>query len=173
MLWLSWPTEEAIAPRFMPKPCTKADGDIVVDAVARDDRDLDDILVEVDPAAAPPAKGSVDGHALGDDLAGDDADRLGRRPLRRARRNRRAATRRALTLPRPTGASEPRVANRASSTEPPAGEDFRHRASVEIVDHDEIGAPARRDEAAIAEPENARRRNARRAIGGERRRAER
>ena len=23
-LWLSWPTDEAIAPRFMPKPLTKA-----------------------------------------------------------------------------------------------------------------------------------------------------
>ena len=44
---------------------------------------------------------------------------------------------------------------------------------LEIVDDDEIGAPARRDEASIHQAENARRRNARRAIGGERRSAER
>ena len=52
MLWLSWPTEEAIAPRFMPKPWTKATRDIVVDAVPRDHRDLDDVLVEIDAALA-------------------------------------------------------------------------------------------------------------------------
>ena len=52
ILWLSWPTDEAIAPRFMPKPCTKAVAMIVVDAVARDDRDLDDVLAEIDAALA-------------------------------------------------------------------------------------------------------------------------
>ena len=41
----------------------------------------------------------------------------------------------------------------------------------EVVDHDEIGAPAGRDQAAIPEAEDARGRNGRRAIGGERRRA--
>ena len=46
-------------------------------------------------------------------------------------------------------------------------------ATGEIVDHDEVGAPARRDETAIQEAEDAGGRNARGAIGGERRRAER
>ena len=43
---------------------------------------------------------------------------------------------------------------------------------LEIVDDDEIGAPAGRDETAVPQPEDARGRDPRRAVGRERRRAE-
>ena len=82
------------------------------------------------------------------------------------------STRRALTLSRPTGASEPRAANRASSTtRPPAITIETAQCSRSSID-DEIGAPAGRDEAAVPEAEDARGRDGRGAIGGERRRAE-
>ena len=48
----------------------------------------------------------------------------------------------------------------------------RDRAGFEIVDDDEVGAPAGRDQAAVAQAEDARGRYGRGAIGGERRRAE-
>ena len=56
------------------------DRDIVVDAVARDDRDLDEVLIEIDPAQTL-REGQGDGDAFGDDLAGHDADRLRRGAL--------------------------------------------------------------------------------------------
>ena len=49
----------------------------------------------------------------------------------------------------------------------------RDGAGREIVDHDKIGAPTRRDEPAIVQTKNARGGKARGAIGGERRRAQR
>ena len=154
------------------KTVHEGDRDIVVDAVPRDDRDLDHILIEIDAAQAV-GEGQRHGNALGDDLAGHRRRSPASRALRRARRNRPPATRRALTLRRPTGATAPRAANSSSPTSRPPRQHHRDRAAFEIVDHDEIGAPARRDEPAIHQPENARGRNAGGAIGGERRRAER
>src|SRR5208282_6918589 len=53
---------------------------VVVDAVAGDDRDLDDVLVKIDAALAV-REGKRHRHAVGDDLARNDAYRLRRRPL--------------------------------------------------------------------------------------------
>ena len=54
MLWLSCPTEEAIAPRFRPKPCTKPRPMLRMRAVPLHHRDLDGVLAEIDmPLAAP------------------------------------------------------------------------------------------------------------------------
>ena len=143
---------------------------IVVDAVARDDRDLDDVLIEIDLPLAVPVR-QRHRNALGDDLAGNDADRLGRRPLP-ARREiiwlRRGAPSRFRARRRQRAArGEQRVVDHAA-----ARQNHRDGAVLEIVDDGEIGAPARRDEPAIAQAEDARGRNRRGAIGGERRRAE-
>ena len=139
--------------------------------MAGDDRDLDQVVVEIDP---PQAVGERQdgGHPFGNDLAGRDADRQGRGalPARGEIRRRHLARLDAV-------ASDPRDGR-------PAGEQFvaddaacrndpRHCAGFEIVEHDQVGAPARRDQAAVAQPEDPRRGNAGGAIGGERRRAER
>ena len=55
---------------------------------------------------------------------------------------------------------------------PSGRQHHRHRATVQIVEDREIGAPAGRDQAAVAQAENARGRDRRGAVGGERRRAE-
>src|ERR1700722_19935172 len=53
---------------------------IVIDAVTRDDRDLDHVLAQIDPTLAVFER-QRHRNALGDDLARNDADRLRRRPL--------------------------------------------------------------------------------------------
>ena len=118
MLWLSCPTDEAIAPRFMPKPWTKATAILSLTPCRATTATLTKSWSRSIPRR-PLAKGSVDGHALGDDLAGHDADRLRRGPWPRAAKSA-AVTRRALTLSRPTGATVPRAANSSSPTIRPA-----------------------------------------------------
>ena len=82
-----------------------------------------------------------------------------------------ASTRRALTLSRPTGSSERARGEQSVVHHAPARQRHRDGAMFEVVDHDEIGAPAGRDQPAVPEAEDARPRNGRGAIGGERRRA--
>ena len=170
MLWLSWPTEEAMAPLFMPKPLTKATAMLSLTPCRATTATLTRSWSR-SIAPEPVDERQRRRHALGDDLAGRDADRLGRGPLPARgeiggrdppRLDAMAADRRDK---RPRG--EQRIAD-----DPPAGDDARHRAGFEIVDDGEIGAPARRDETAIEQAENARRRDAGGAIGGERGRAE-
>ncbi len=56
MLWLSCPTDEAMAPRCQPEPLHERDPDAALarlrPPVALDDGHLDDVLIEVDPALA-------------------------------------------------------------------------------------------------------------------------
>ena len=73
MLWLSWPTEEAMAPRFRPKPCTKprpilrflpcrATTATLIASCARS------------ASASPARAGQVEVEPLGDDAPGRHAD---------------------------------------------------------------------------------------------------
>ena len=84
-----------------------------------------------------------------------------------------AATGARFTLSSPTGASGFRASKSESSTDAPAGDHLLDAAFVEIAQEHDVGAPARRDEAAVAQAEGVRRRTARRAVDGMARPAER
>ena len=64
----------------MPKPLHESRRVIVVDAMARDHRDLDHVLAEIDAAFAIFERQRYR-NTVGDDLARNDADRLRRWPL--------------------------------------------------------------------------------------------
>ena len=77
-----------------------------------------------------------------------------------------------MTLPRPTGGERAAPGEERVVDEAPRRDHLRDGAGLEVVEHDEVGAPARRDEPPVAQPEDARGRNARGAVGRKRRRAE-
>src|SRR6202020_3450346 len=109
-------------------------------------------------------------NAVGDDLAGNDADRKRRRPL--PSRNKISG----LTPPRLDAVAPDRLKRSARGEQsfvhhPPPRHRHRDGTVFKIVDNDEIGAPAGRDKAAVPEPEDARGRNRGGAISGEGRRA--
>ncbi len=170
MLWLSWPTDAAIAPRFRPKPCTKprpifaflpcrATTATLIASCARS------------AGTSPSSRRHVEIEPLGDDPSRSDPDdRHAVPPDRHAEivgRDRRALD-----------AVEPdRIERRARCEErildqAPAGDHRLDAAFRETFDKHEIGAPARRDKAAVAQPEGVRARPARGAIDGVERPAE-
>ena len=122
----------------------------------------------------PLANGSVDGHALGDDLARARRRSPGSTGPARARRNPPPSPAAPSRCARPTGATlRPRRRTASSSTTRPAA-DHRDtaqdsRSSITTRSARQPGATRPRS----LQPEDARGRNAGGAIGGERRRAER
>jgi hypothetical protein len=72
-LWLSWPTDEAIAPRFQPEAVHEPASDVPVDAVAGDHRHLDHVGVGIGCERAGVLLGSH-GEPVRDDPARSDAD---------------------------------------------------------------------------------------------------
>ena len=139
-----------MAPRFMPKPLTKAVAMLSLTPWRATTATLTKSLVEIDAAQAVGERQDRR-HALGDDLAGHDADRLGRGPLpARGEIARRDPPR--LDAVAPDRRDDAARGEQCVVDHPPARHHARHRAGFEIVEHDEIGAPARRDEAAIAKP---------------------
>ena len=107
---------------------------------------------------------------LGDDLARDDADdRASAGPP--GTRKSSAETSGAFMLSRPIGATAGRAANSASSTGRPPAITCGDGAGLEIVEEDDVGAPAGRDQAAVAETEGGGGAQGGGAIDRERRRA--
>ena len=96
------------------------------------------------------------GEPLGDDAARHDADHRRRRPgPRRGEIGRRDRPRLDAAAPdRRHGARGPRTAPRRRAA--PPTDHRRDGAAFEIVEQHEVGAPARRDQAAVAQPEGAR-----------------
>ena len=158
-----------MAPRFMPKPLTNAVARLSLTPWRATTETLTTSWSRSTPRS-PFLNGSVTGTRSVMILPGMTPIACVEGPCPRATKSA-GSTRRALTLPRPTGASEARAANSASSTTRPPVITIETAQCVEIVDHDEIGAPAGRDEAAVAQAEDARGRDRRGAVGGERRRA--
>ena len=128
ILWLSWPTEEASAPRSRPKPLDEAHADVAIHAVARHDRDLHGILARDRSTPFALAQRQSEAQLLGDDLARRDADDGRRRPLPAVAAKSAAVTRSALMLSRPTGATGPRRAKEPVVDRTP-GRDRRRRTA--------------------------------------------
>ena len=151
MLWLSWPTVRGDGAALQAEALDEAVADVAVLAVALDNGDADDVVVEVRHRVA-----ILDGQGgiamLGDDLAGKDADdrrlvALDPGPECGCRHRSRLHARQADGLDRPAR-GEQVVVDLA------AGREHHLRvAPFEAVEDDEIGAPAGGDEAAIGEAE--------------------
>ncbi len=129
------PIEEAIAPRFSPKPWTAATAMAAVLAVPLDDGKLDHVLGEIDARFRQRTA-----QMLGDDLARQDADDRRVRPVARGAKVA-ATTGLAFTLDRPTGATAVRLANSAGVTiRPPEITCETRQSSDPALQQHDVGA---------------------------------
>ena len=162
MLWLSWPTEEAMAPRCMPKPVTKA-RPIVPSLPWRS------MTATLAMSLAGSATRSLPfaGTCL---RTWSVTTRPGATPIIVSSRRHRGCGNRPAPICAHLDAVEADRRDRAARGEErvvdhAAGRDHRlHRAFGEIADQHDIGAAAGRDHAAVAQAEGVCRRPARGAI---------
>ncbi len=144
----------------------EAEPDVAVDAVPRDDRDLDHVLSEVDASRAA-LRREIAPQMLGQDFPRDHPDHglstSGGGDTEALCRNRRRLD--ALKPDR-----RDRLARREQRlVDDPAGGDHRGDcASFEVVEEDDVGAPAGCDHAAVGKPKRPRRRQRSRAVDRER-----
>ncbi len=157
-------------PPLEPEAAHETRGDVAVDAMPFDHRDLDEVAGRIGPLVTI-LGGDVFGEMFGKDLAIENADHI---RLDTIACRAEILGRDRWCLDRTTGHRRRDLARREGRVvhHAPAGQDHMGAALVQVVQHHDVGPLARRDLAAILQAERLGRRKARRAIDGKRGRAQ-